>query len=171
MSAGANLKNNQEWLRKVISDYILEEIGHEQWILNDIEACGFDRLEYEYGTAPFSSEIMISFLYDYIARKNPVGIFGMVLVLEGTSSSLAPVVSEIVKDELNLSDMALTYLVTHGELDQDHIHFFERTMNKISDPKDKEAIIHVANMVYRLYGDVYRSIPAAAASLKQQEAA
>ncbi len=171
MSAGAHLRHDQSWLSKVISDYIFEEIGHEQWILNDIEACGYNRLVYEKGAAPFSSEIMVSFLYDYVARKNPVGIFGMVLVFEGTSSSLAPLVSEIVKDELNLPDMALTYLVTHGELDQGHIRFFEKTMNKINDTEDKKAIIHVANTVYRLYGDVYRSIPAAATSLLQEKAA
>jgi pyrroloquinoline quinone (PQQ) biosynthesis protein C len=171
MAAGAKLSDDREWLRKVIADYIDEEIGHEQWILNDIEASGYNREEYRLGAAPFTSEIMVAYLYDYVTRKNPVGIFGMVLVLEGTSANLAPAVAGIVKDELSLSDKATTYLVSHGELDQDHIHFFENAMNKITDPDDRKAISDVANTVYRLYGDVYRSIPAAAAALLNQQAA
>ena len=171
MAAGAKLSDDREWLRKVIADYIDEEIGHEQWILNDIEACGYNREKYRLGAAPFTSEIMVAYLYDYVTRKNPVGIFGMVLVLEGTSADLAPTVAGIVKQELSLSDEATTYLVSHGELDQDHIQFFEKAMNTITDPDDRKAISDVANAVYRLYGDVYRSIPAAGAALLNQQAA
>jgi pyrroloquinoline quinone (PQQ) biosynthesis protein C len=171
MTAGAKLSDDREWLRKVIADYIDEEIGHEQWILNDIESCGYNREEYRLGAAPFASEIMVAYLFDYITRKNPVGIFGMVLVLEGTSADLAPMVAGIVKDELSLSDEATTYLVSHGELDQEHIRFFEKSVNTITDPDDRKAIADVANAVYRLYGDVYRSIPAAAQALLKQQAA
>lgn len=162
MAVGAKLSARQSWLMKTISKYIDEEIGHEQWILDDLEACGCDRKSFELGEAPFTSEVMVSYLYDFIARKNPVGIFGMVQVLEGTSSTLAPVVAEIVQSTLSLPDEAMTYLTTHGELDQDHIAFFENTMNRIDDHEDRAAIIHVANAVYRLYGDVYRSLPTAA---------
>ncbi|MCB1645201.1 MAG: iron-containing redox enzyme family protein [Pseudomonadales bacterium] len=171
MTAGGRLTDEQDWLRKTISEYISEEIGHEQWILDDIEACGYDRAAYALGPAPFDSEIMVAFLYDYVTRKNPVGIFGMVLVLEGTSAGLAPVVAQIVQEKLKLPDSAMTYLTTHGELDQDHIHFFENAMNKITDPQDQAAIIHVANCMYRLYGNVYRSIPSAALALMQANAA
>ena len=53
----------------------------------------------------------------------------------------------------------MSYLTTHGELDQNHIQHFERVMNRVVDPRDQAAIVHVANRVYRLYGDVYRGIP------------
>lgn len=171
MSAGARLSKDQEWVRHTISEYITEEIGHEQWILNDIEACGFDRKIFENGQAPHTSELMVAYLYDFISRKNPMGIFGMVMVLEGTSSSLAPAVGEMVKTQLALPESAMTYLTTHGVLDQDHIQFFESVMNKITDTDDQKAIIHVANVVYRLYGDVYRSLADAAEALKEKRAA
>ena len=32
-------------------------------------------------------------------------------------------------------------------------------MNQVEDADDQQAIIHMANMMYRLYGDVFRSIP------------
>ena len=170
MQAGARMTGQQEWARKAVSEYIDEEFGHEHWILNDIEACGYDRAEFESAKAPFTSDIMVSYLYDYVTRKNPMGIFGMVLVLEGTSSDLAPAVGSIVQEKLQLKDEAMTYLTTHGVLDQDHIQFFENLMNQISNEEDQAAIIEVANSVYQLYGDVYRSISQAASELIQQAA-
>jgi pyrroloquinoline quinone (PQQ) biosynthesis protein C len=162
MAAGGRLQPHQEWVRKTMSHYIVEEIGHEQWILDDIEALGYERARFADGEPPVTSEVMVAYLYDYVQRKNPMGIFGMVLVLEGTSSSLAPTVGSLVQAKLALPDTAMTYLTTHGELDQEHMTFFEATMNKITDPADQAAIIHVANMTYQLYGDVYRAIPALA---------
>ena len=151
-AATKNLTAGQEWVRPTMNEYIEEERGHEAWILDE-------------GAAPFNTEIMVAYLYDYVSRVNAMGIFGMVLVLEGTSSSLAPTVGEIVQKKLGLADGAMTYLTTHGELDQDHISYFERAMNKITDPVDQAAIIHVANRVYQLYGNVYRAIPNEAENL------
>ncbi len=165
-TASEHLKPKQQWVQPTLREYIEEEAGHEVWILDDIEACGFDRDTFWHGAAPYHSEILVSFLYDYVSRVNAMGIFGMVLVLEGTSSSLAPAVAAIVQDELKLPDAAMSYLTTHGELDQDHIQFFEKTMNQITDIEDQKAIIHVANRVYQLYGDVYRAIPNEAHILK-----
>ncbi len=166
MLAGGRLAPDQMYLQSAIAHYIGEELGHEQWILNDVEACGFDRDSIEHGDAPYHSELLVSFLYDTVTRGNPVGIFGMVQVLEGTSASLAPAVAAIVQDKLSLPDAAMTYLTTHGELDQTHLTHFKRAMERITDRADQRAIAHVAERVYRLYGDIYRDIPETADQLK-----
>ena len=43
MAAGSRIPEQQEWLRTALAEYVEEELGHQEWILNDIEACGFDR--------------------------------------------------------------------------------------------------------------------------------
>src|SRR5574343_951818 len=42
MACGARLPERLEWLREAIAEYIEEEYGHQEWILNDIRACGAD---------------------------------------------------------------------------------------------------------------------------------
>jgi hypothetical protein len=37
--------------------------------------------------------------------------------------------------------------------------FFEKLMNSVVDRNDQADIIHSANAMYRLYGDIYRSLP------------
>ena len=38
MACGARLSEDKEWLREAIAHYIEEELGHQEWILNDIKA-------------------------------------------------------------------------------------------------------------------------------------
>jgi long-chain acyl-CoA synthetase len=42
MSLGGKLPERLAWLRGAVAEYIDEEIGHEEWILNDITAAGGD---------------------------------------------------------------------------------------------------------------------------------
>ena len=42
MAVGARLPERQPWLQKEILHYLEEEQGHDQWILDDIEAAGGD---------------------------------------------------------------------------------------------------------------------------------
>jgi hypothetical protein len=32
-------------------------------------------------------------------------------------------------------------------------------MNRLDDPADQAAVVHTARVVYRLYGDMFRSLP------------
>ena len=34
-------------------------------------------------------------------------------------------------------------------------------MNRLEDQADRRAVLHCAGMMYRLYGDIFRSLPAA----------
>lgn len=171
MAAGARLGPHQMNLQEAIVNYIAEEAGHEDWILNDLVGCGVDREEFSTAPAPFESEMMVAYLYDTVQRNNPVGIFGMVLVLEGTSAGLATEVGKIVQEKLALPEAATSYLTSHGILDQGHMQGFEKVMDSIVDETDQQAIIHVARCVYRLYGDVYRGIPQEAIRFDQVLAA
>jgi len=158
MSVGARLGDDKEWLRTAVAEYIEEEIGHQEWILNDIAACGFDKEEVRNSLPNFETELMVSYAYDLVNRVNPVGFFGMVLVLEGTSVNLADSAADRIKDQLNLSERAFTYLRSHGSLDQEHIQFLESLMNRFEDPEDQRLITRSAQAFYRLYRGVFASI-------------
>ena len=164
MACGSRLPERLEWLRAGIVDYIDEEHGHEQWILNDIAACGADSHAAAKSTPSLATELMVSFAYDTIARRNPVGLFGMVYVLEGTSVTIASRAAEIIQARLALPDRAFSYLRSHGSVDMKHIGDFERLVNRFEDPRDRAAVLHCARVVFKLYGDIFRSLPRAAAA-------
>lgn len=158
MATGGKLPQDYEWVRGAIAEYIDEEYGHQEWILNDIRACGGDAESVRTGQPGLSIELMVAFLYDQINRSNPMGFFGMVQVLEGTSVAIALNVAEQLKKGLSLPLNAMSYLSSHGALDQEHLRFFESLMDKVEKPEDQQAIIHSAKVVYRLYGSMLREI-------------
>ena len=155
----AALLERHRWLEGPLDEYIAEEEGHDEWILNDIAACGGDAEAVRHGRPGHAAEVMVAYAYDTIQRGNPLGFFGMVHVLEGTSVSLALLAADSIQKPLNLPDSAFSYLRSHGTLDQEHIQHLERLMEQIEDPRDQADIVHAARMFFRLYGDVFRSLP------------
>ena len=159
MACGARLPERLEWLREAVGEYIEEEMGHQEWILNDIDACGGSSEAVRHGEPAMETKIMVAYAHDAIARGNPVGFFGMVLVLEGTSIQMATHAGEQIQTNLSLPDSAFSYLSSHGSLDISHMQTFETLMNRLEVPADQAAVIDMAKVMYRLYGDVFRGLP------------
>ena len=101
---------------------------------------------------------MVAYVYDYIARRNPVGFFGMVYVLEGTSAAIAQC-RRCHRARAAPAEQGVHYLRSHGEIDQEHVRFFAALVDRLEAPADQAAVVHVATMVYRLYGDIFRALP------------
>lgn len=165
MACGGRLSGEYEWLRTAIGEYIEEEMGHREWVLNDIEACGGDKESVRHSrceadAACHATEVMVAYAYDMIHRVNPLGFFGMVLVLEGTSTAVATQAGEQIMQSLNLPKKAFSYLFSHGSLDISHVTFYESLMNQVTKPEDQRMIIHAAKRFYRLYADIFRHVAA-----------
>ncbi|MCW0374137.1 TenA family transcriptional regulator [Xanthomonas sacchari] len=160
MACGARLPARLEWLRSAVAEYIEEELGHQEWILDDLAACGADRAAAAASMPSAATELMVAYAYDTIARGNPVGFFGMVLVLEGTSVALATRAAESIETSLGLPRNAFSYLRSHGDLDIEHVGFFEGLMDRLDDADDQRAVVHAAKRFYGLYGDIFRSLRA-----------
>lgn len=159
MAMGVRLPEEKKWLHDAISEYIEEEKGHEEWILNDIQAAGGDKEKARRASPNLETQVLVAYNYDYIARKNPVGFLGMVFMLESTSIQIANHGADAVKSKLGLPQTAFTYLYSHGALDIEHMKFFEQLVNKVTDPEDQAAIIEVAENTFRLFANVMRAIP------------
>ncbi|HEX8594569.1 MAG TPA: iron-containing redox enzyme family protein [Pseudomonas sp.] len=171
MACGARLPQRLEWLRGAVCEYIEDEYGHEKWILNDLAACGADAEAVSNGQPQLPIELMVAYLYDLIARDNPVGLFGMVNVLEGTSIALATHAAGSIRDHLQLPETAFSYLSSHGSLDIEHMQTYRRLMDKLDDPADQAAVIRASKVVYRLYTDMFRQLPGADLSIRVEDAA
>ncbi|MBY0468143.1 MAG: iron-containing redox enzyme family protein [Burkholderiaceae bacterium] len=159
LACRAALPARHQWLREPLAEYVVEEEGHDEWILNDIRACGGDVDAVRRSAPGHATDVMVAYAYDTIARRNPLGFLGMVHVLEGTSVSLALLAAGQIQKPLALPDTAFSYLRSHGLLDREHTAHFEALMDRIDDPRDQVDIVHAARAFFRLYGDVFRSLP------------
>jgi len=159
MACGSRIASSQEWLRDAMAHYIEEEVGHQEWILNDLKACGADVESIRNSQPGHAADVMCAYAYHVIERMNPVGFLGMVLVLEGTSINLASTAAANIQKTLNLPDQAFSYLTSHGAIDVSHMAFYQNLVNRLQDEKDQLAVIQGAKRFYRLYADVFRDLP------------
>ena len=160
MSLGGRLPERLAWMRRAVAEYIEEEIGHEEWILNDISAAGADAEAVRASRSGLPAEVMVAYAYDLVARGNPVAFFGMVFVLEGTSVALALQAADRIQQTLGLPDGAFSYLRSHGTLDQEHTKHLASLLEKMT-PEDQADVVHAAKVFFKLYGDIFRSLPTA----------
>lgn len=158
MACGSKLPEEYEWLREGIAEYIEEELGHQDWVLNDIAASGGDKEAVRNGRPSVATEVMVAYAYDMVQRVNPIGFLGMVLVLEGTSTTFASQASVLLQTSLKLPNQAFTYLSSHGALDVGHTEFYTDLVNKIEDKKMHDLLIHSAKNFYKLYGDIFQEL-------------
>ena len=155
----SRLTPDETLLRTALAQYMEDEAGHEEWILSDIANAGGDAEAVRQGAPRLATQRMVAYAYGYITLNNPAGFFGMVFVLEDTSTQLATQGANALMRSLDLPKDCFSYLLSHGALDIDHMRFFQNLMNRIDDAHDQAAIIDMAKTMFHLFADVFRSIP------------
>jgi pyrroloquinoline quinone (PQQ) biosynthesis protein C len=160
LAVETRLPERHRWLKEAVLHYVDEEAGHEQWILNDIVHAGGDRAATTASQPSLATEAMVAYAYDTVMRRNPVGFFGMVHVLEGTSVALALAAADRIQAALGLPAKAFSYLRSHGELDQQHVGDLEGILGRLHDEDDCQAVIRCARGIYWLYGEMFRGLDA-----------
>jgi hypothetical protein len=158
MAVGARLDERHGALQSSILHYLEEEAGHEQWILDDIANAGGDRAAAAASTPSIATEAMVAYAYDTVMRRNPIGFFGMVHVLEGTSVALALNAADRIQSALQLPTNAFSYLRSHGRLDQEHVGDLEGILGGLTDDADRSAVIRCAKGIFWLYGQMFRGL-------------
>ena len=158
MALGGRLPERLAWLRRPVAEYIDEEIGHEEWILNDIAAAGGDAEAVRKSRPGLPAEVMVAYAYDLVNRGNPAAFFGLVFVLEGTSVAMALNAADRIQQALGLPDAAFSYLRSHGTLDQEHTRHLAELVDKMT-PEDQADVVHAARVFFKLYGDIFRALP------------
>jgi pyrroloquinoline quinone (PQQ) biosynthesis protein C len=146
--------------REALLEYLDEEKGHEEWILNDIAHVGGEADLVREGQGDWPVRSMVAWVYYAVQFINPYAMLGMVLVLEGTSVDIASAGADAVRRRLGMEGQArgFTYLTSHGAVDQDHLVFFRNLVNQVEGEANRKAIIETANMVYRLWGEMFAKL-------------
>ena len=81
------------------------------------------------------------------------------LTFAATLRPLATAAAAVIKQQLHLPDQAFSYLNSHGNLDLEHVQFFESLINQILDASEQAIITASAQRFYWLYGNIFKSLP------------
>lgn len=148
-----------EALAAGLREYVGEEIGHDEWILDDIGAMGGDADAVRGQKGPLPVRLMVAYAYHTIREDGPWALLGMVHVLEGMSVALAIRAADAIRARLAAEgNGGFSYLTSHGALDVSHVQAFAALLDAIDTPAARATVIRSAHDFYRLYGDVFRAL-------------
>lgn len=145
-----------------LKEYIKEESGHDEWILDDIKALGADSEAVRHGQGGFACRMMVAYAHFAVEHISPYALLGMVHVLEGMSVELADKAAGAIAASFgDTPPNAFSYLTSHGALDIEHVQFFEDLVNSLDDTEIENIVITAAKDFYILFGNMFRELDAA----------
>jgi pyrroloquinoline quinone (PQQ) biosynthesis protein C len=144
--------------QSALFDYVAEERGHEQWILEDIAALGADAEAVRNGSPRLPCKIMVGHAFFLVDHVSPYGLLGMIHVLEGMAVALASnAVQALRRTVATAGDAGFKYLITHSDLDVGHARFFEQLIDDI-DPAHLPLVIECTRDFYVLYSNLFHDL-------------
>jgi pyrroloquinoline quinone (PQQ) biosynthesis protein C len=142
--------------RNALAEYMEEEFGHEEWILNDIRAMGGDAVTVRASKPRLPCRVLVGQAYYATQWESPYAMLGMVHVLEGLSVLLADKLATKLMCNFGAStEDGFSYLRSHGALDVEHTAMFAKLIDGFRDPKVVDLIIDHARIMYALYGAIF----------------
>lgn len=105
-------------LAPYLEEHIVEEKGHDDWFLEDLEVLGWDRDTVQSRPPSATLASTVGAQYYWVLHYHPVAILGFLIALEGHPPSSA-LIDQLI-ERTGHDRRAFRTLIEHGELDPHH---------------------------------------------------
>jgi len=158
-AAASRVTDRHKHVRYFLYEHMLEERGHEEWVLNDLAVIGVGAQE---ALAYRPSNRMLALNgYNYWAadRKHPVTVLGMLYALEVIASVYGGPMTAAIQESLLLEgDRGISFISSHAELDAQHMADLRIVLNGIADEDAKQAIVESTCFNFEQFGKVLEAV-------------
>ena len=158
-AATSRITDEHKQVRYFLYEHMQEEMGHEEWVLNDLAVVGVtakQALAYE------PSLLMLGFNgYNYWAadRKHPCSVLGMLYALEVIASVYGGPMTAAITDSLLLQgDRGISFISSHATLDAEHMADLRVILNTIDDADAKQAILESVHFNFHQFGKILEAV-------------
>jgi pyrroloquinoline quinone (PQQ) biosynthesis protein C len=158
-AAASRLTDEYASIRDFLYRHIHEESGHEQWVLNDLEAVGVSR-EQAVARLPSTNVLaLVGFNYWASDRRHPCSVLGMMYVLEVLAAVYGGPFSETIRETLFLEgDRGTSFLSSHASLDAVHMAELRDILNQLTSADARDAVIESVRVNFRQITNVFGAV-------------
>ena len=146
-------------IRHFLYEHMHEESGHENWVLNDLDAVGV-ALQPAREHAPSVHTLALNG-YNYWAadRRHPCSVIGMLYSLEVISSVYGGPFASAIRERLLLDgDCGVSFIDSHASLDAKHIAELRLVINQISDGRAQAAVVESVKVNFHHFTRIIEAI-------------
>lgn len=150
--AASSMENEFFALRSALIQHAHDE--HRDYLMLDKMYVGLGGSLDEMQNTPrnIGSEIFTAYMFQQASQPNPVQLFGAMFLIEGLGNKKAGPWAQMLKDQLDLEDEDIIFMLYHSDNDVQH---YERLKFALSLPQISreraQGIVRMARIVARLY--------------------
>jgi heme oxygenase-like protein len=126
-------------LAAYLDRHIIEERGHDEWFLEDLEVLGWDRSTVLTRPPPLSVATMVGTQYYWALHYHPVALLAFLIALESNPPS-----RELIDELIELTghdSKSFRTLVEHADLDQHHQEELYQLLDELPLTKEQSAVL------------------------------
>jgi hypothetical protein len=127
-----------------LEQHIPEELDHDDWLLDDLEALGRERASVLARTPSPTLAALVGAQYYWIFHYHPVALLGYIAVLEGYPPSTA-MIDELVVST-GYSREAFRTMIAHAELDPGHSEELDELLDRLPLTGAQSAVMGLSAM-------------------------
>jgi pyrroloquinoline quinone (PQQ) biosynthesis protein C len=141
-AAASRIEDSHRQVRYHLYEHMHEESGHEEWVMNDLEAVGVQRSDTRaYRPSPFTLALNG---YNYWAadRRHPCSVLGMLYALEVIASVYGGPFASAIKESLLLEgEQGVSFIGSHATMDAEHMVGLRKILDTVRDEPAREAVV------------------------------
>ena len=158
-AAASRMPDEHREVRYFLYEHMNEESGHEQWVLNDLEAMGVDRCTARSSAPGVFTAALCGYNYWSADRRHPCSVLGMVYALEVIASVYGGAFSSAMREALLLDgDRGTTFIGSHATLDAEHMVLVRKVVNDLADARALAAVTESTQVNFHHFTRMFESL-------------
>ncbi len=139
-------------LRSMFIGHAQEEHRDFQMLERDFVSVGGRLEDIQHGEKNIGSEALSAWMFHRAGQENPFDLIGAMFIIEGLGMRLARPWGEKIREQLDLRNEQVTFLLYHGENDEEHFAKLEEALaSGILTKELVDRIVKTARVTARLY--------------------
>lgn len=141
-AAASRLPDKYQNIRHFLYEHMHEETGHEEWVLNDLEAIGVSRDKARREAPSTFTKTLCGYNYWSADRGHPCSSLGMMYSLEVIASVYGGTFASAMTEALLLESVrGVSFISSHASMDTEHLRELKDVLNTIEDDEARNAIV------------------------------
>jgi len=141
-AAASRVSDEERAIRYFLYEHMHEESGHEEWVLNDLEAVGVDRKAAQSAVPSMFISTVCGYNYWCADRREACSVLGMMYCLEVIASVYGGPFASAIRESLLLQDgRGISFISSHAEMDTQHMVELRHALNTVKRKSVQSSII------------------------------
>ena len=158
-AAASRMADTHRQIRYHLYEHMQEESGHEEWVLNDLDAIGVSPQETRVCEPSAHTLALCGYNYWRADRGHPCSVLGMIYALEVIASVYGGPFTSAIKESLLLEgERGTSFIGSHATLDMEHMASLRVILNTLDDQASRYAVIESAIVNFHHFTRIFEGV-------------